>query len=59
MRTTILTTAAAACVLWGLAATARAAEPHPNGVVGTSFPADFPRIVDASLGVPVLGFGGS
>ena len=25
--------------------------------VGTSFPADFPVIVDASLGVPVIGFG--
>jgi pimeloyl-ACP methyl ester carboxylesterase len=32
---------------------------HPNGLVGTTFPADFPRILDASLGVPVLGFGGS
>jgi pimeloyl-ACP methyl ester carboxylesterase len=31
---------------------ARAAEP-----VGSSFPADFPVIVDASLGVPVIGFG--
>lgn len=25
--------------------------------VGTSFPADFPEIIDASLGVPVIGFG--
>jgi pimeloyl-ACP methyl ester carboxylesterase len=25
--------------------------------VGTSFPADFPQIIDASLGVPVIGFG--
>jgi lipase (class 2) len=25
--------------------------------VGTSFPSDFPRIVDHSLGVPVIGFG--
>src|ERR1041384_2134190 len=25
--------------------------------VGTTFPADFPVIVDASLGVPVIGFG--
>ena len=30
----------------------RAAEP-----VGTTFPADFPVILDASLGVPVIGFG--
>ena len=27
------------------------------GTVGTSFPAGFPSIVDASLGSPVLGFG--
>jgi pimeloyl-ACP methyl ester carboxylesterase len=27
--------------------------------VGTTFPAGFPTIVDASLGVPVLGFGGA
>ena len=25
--------------------------------VGTTFPADFPVILDASLGVPVIGFG--
>ena len=25
--------------------------------VGTTFPADFPVIIDASLGVPVIGFG--
>lgn len=37
---------------------ARAADPHPNGRVGTTFPADFPRIIDRSLGVPVIGFGG-
>ncbi len=30
-----------------------------GGTVGTTFPADFPVIVDASLGVPVIGFGGS
>ncbi len=30
---------------------------HAGGVVGTSFPADFPVIVDASLGTPVIGFG--
>jgi hypothetical protein len=27
------------------------------GSVGTSFPADFPLIVDDSLGIPVIGFG--
>jgi pimeloyl-ACP methyl ester carboxylesterase len=32
-----------------------AAEAGPQ--VGTTFPADFPVIVDASLGVPVIGFG--
>src|SRR5712671_2795319 len=37
----------------------RPAEVHPNGVVGATFPLDFPRIIDASLGVPVIGFGGS
>ena len=31
--------------------------PASDGLVGTTFPADFPRIVDASLGVPVIGFG--
>src|SRR5438445_699380 len=46
----------ALCALGGAA---RAADPHPNGLVGTTFPADFPRIIDASLGVPVIGFGGS
>jgi pimeloyl-ACP methyl ester carboxylesterase len=28
-----------------------------RGQVGTTFPADFPVILDASLGVPVIGFG--
>lgn len=28
-----------------------------SGAVGTTFPADFPVITDASLGTPVLGFG--
>jgi len=58
MRTLTLATTAATCIL-SVAAGAGAADPHPNGLVGTSFPADFPRIVDASLGVPVIGFGGS
>jgi len=30
---------------------------HADGVVGTSFPADFPAIEDTSLGKPVIGFG--
>jgi pimeloyl-ACP methyl ester carboxylesterase len=42
--------AAAALVLGGAA---------QADTVGTSFPPDFPVIVDASLGVPVIGFGAS
>jgi pimeloyl-ACP methyl ester carboxylesterase len=49
----------AALALCATAAGARAQEQHPNGLVGTTFPAGFPQIVDASLGVPVIGFGGS
>src|SRR6266403_4867377 len=49
-------TLAALCSIGGAG---RGAEAHPSGVVGTTFPADFPRIIDASLGVPVIGFGGS
>ena len=49
-------TLAALCFVGGAG---RAVVAHPNGVVGTTFPADFPRIIDASLGVPVIGFGGS
>jgi pimeloyl-ACP methyl ester carboxylesterase len=30
---------------------------NPSKTVGTSFPAGFPTILDASLGTPVLGFG--
>ena len=48
---------AALCLLCLSGGVARAEGPHPNGLVGTTFPADFPRIVDASLGVPVIGFG--
>lgn len=44
--------AAAALVL----ASGSAARPRA-GTVGTSFPPDFPTIVDASLGKPVIGFG--
>jgi len=38
-----------------LSALVIAAEAGPQ--VGTTFPADFPVIIDASLGVPVIGFG--
>lgn len=44
--------AVAFCAALALAGAARA-----GGVVGTSLPADFPVIADASLGVPVIGFG--
>ena len=30
---------------------------HAGGTVGSAFPPDFPPIIDASLGIPVLGFG--
>ena len=46
----------AACLLGN---GARAADPHPNGLVGTAFPADFPTLTDTSLGAPVIGFGSS
>src|ERR1700674_2058588 len=58
MRSMSLVTSAAIVVL-GFGGVARAAEPHPNGLVGTTFTADFPRVCDASTGVPVIGFGGS
>ena len=35
------------------------AQHRATAAVGTSFPAGFPTIVDASLGTPVLGFGAS
>ena len=47
-----LQTALAMLVVLGLAGRASA-----GGQVGTSLPADFPVIIDASLGVPVIGFG--
>ena len=49
----IVTTALVMLMVLGLAGRASAAGP----VVGTSFPADFPVIIDASLGKPVIGFG--
>jgi len=42
-----------------VAAVAGAAEDRAAATVGTSFPAGFPTIADASLGTPVLGFGAS
>ena len=48
----LLTTALAVLVGFGLASPASAGDQ-----VGTSFPSDFPVINDASLGVPVIGFG--
>jgi len=43
-------------VVLGLAVAATGAA-QAGGVVGTSFPTGFPVIEDASLGVPVIGFG--
>ena len=54
MRAAIWISAALVCT--GTAG--RAAGTHPNGLVGTTFPADFPSPIDASLGIPVIGFGG-
>src|SRR5229473_429972 len=48
----MLQTALAMLVVLGLASRASAGDQ-----VGTSFPAGFPVIIDASLGVPVIGFG--
>ena len=39
--------------------TASAVPPGPAPVIGTTFPDDFPEILDASTGEPVIGFGGS
>ena len=39
-------TLAALCSVGGASS---AAEAHPNGVVGTTFPADFPRIIELTL----------
>ncbi len=58
MRSMSLATSAAIFIL-GFVGAARARDPHPDGLVGTTFPVDFPRIIDASLGVPIIGFGGS
>src|SRR3954454_2053884 len=47
-------------VLTGLAVAALAAGgANASATVGTTFPAGFPAITDASLGTPVLGFGGA
>jgi len=45
-------------ILAALAATlALTAIARADGAIGATFPADFPVITDASLGVPVIGFG--
>lgn len=48
--------AAAGCRML-LAAGLLASAAHADGIVGSSLPADFPMILDASLGTPLLGFG--
>jgi pimeloyl-ACP methyl ester carboxylesterase len=42
-----------------LATLAAAGSAHADGTVGTTLPPNFPVIVDASLGKPVIGFGAS
>ena len=44
-------------VLAALCAAAALTAAHADGTVGTTFPAGFPAIEDASLGKPVIGFG--
>jgi pimeloyl-ACP methyl ester carboxylesterase len=39
------------------AATFSASDAHASGTIGTTLPADFPVILDATLGTPLLGFG--
>src|SRR6185369_5204983 len=48
---------AAATLAAGLAMILASVPGAAAGVVGTSLPPDFPVIIDASLGVPVIGFG--
>lgn len=43
--------------LIALLAAGTVAAAHADGTVGTTLPADFPAIEDASLGKPVIGFG--
>lgn len=45
-------------MIFGLALAAAAAS-HAGGTIGTSLPADFPLIIDASPGTPMLGCGAS
>ena len=44
-------------LLASVAALVLAGAAHAGGTVGTTLPADFPLIEDASLGTPLLGFG--
>ena len=46
-------------ILFAAVAAALALAAPASAAIGTSFPADFPVITDASLGTPVLGFGAS
>ena len=51
--------ALARCPVLAVAALSLAAGTATADSVGTSLPPDFPVILDASLGVPVIGFGAS
>ena len=46
-------------LLLAAAACMAAAGAHADGLIGTTLPADFPAIPDASLGTPLIGFGAS
>jgi pimeloyl-ACP methyl ester carboxylesterase len=50
-------TRAAAHLLFAASACLMAAGAHADGTVGSTLPAGFPAIPDASLGTPLLGFG--
>ncbi len=52
-----LSKAATAFLLALCAWLAPASPVHADGIVGASFPSDFPVINDASLGTPLIGFG--
>ena len=53
----LISRATASRILAALLCACAYAAAHADGVVGTTLPADFPVIEDASLGKPVIGFG--
>jgi len=59
MRRTFLLVVAALTMSVAAAGAASAIPPGPAPTIGTTLPNDFPEILDASTGAPVIGFGGS